>query len=388
VVATLNGPYQRPPLDRTARRKGNGMAPSEAGFDHRMPGLDALRGIAALGVVVVHSLFMFPIGPSIPSWTGSLVLGVPLFFVISAFALSAAYADALLSRAALCRYGLRRLFRIVPLFYFFLVVWLGYFAYLGSSSRPPAEVLANLTFTFSLVPAMQVSIVPAGWSIGIEMLFYAIFPLLLLNRGITAAVCYLAVSVLLAWSYNSGAGVAVSPYHFWTHPLTNAPYFCFGILIWRLKVALPPHRGLKVARLLLLFAALAGAGMLAFGPAISSAQTQTLPVPLLLILGWGIAFAGLVLSQVLRPELFLVNRATLFLGRISYSLYLSHPFLIYASGLPPLIAGSVAVPALTAPLVVLGVLVLAIPFASALFRAFEMPFIAMGRRLTANGDAS
>jgi peptidoglycan/LPS O-acetylase OafA/YrhL len=153
-------------------------------------------------------------------------------------------------------------------------------------------------------------------------------------------------------------------------------------------VALPPQRGPMLARLLLVLAGLAGSGMLAFGPAVDSAEVQTLPVPVLLILGWGFAFAALVLSQALRPEFFLVNRATLLLGRISYSLYLSHPFLIYASGLPPIIAGSVAVPALTAPLVVLGVLVLAIPLAWALFRAVETPFIAMGRRLTASGDPS
>lgn len=364
------------------------MARRESASDNRMDGLDALRGIAALGVVVVHSLFMFPIGPSVPSWIGLLVLGVPLFFVISAFSMSAAYIGGLHSRAALRRYGLRRLFRIVPLFYVFLIVWLAYFDYLGSPSRPPAEILANMTFTFSLVPAMQVSIVPAGWSIGIEMLFYAIFPLLLLDRGITAAVCYLAVSILLAWNYNSGADVAVSPYHFWTHPLTNAPYFCFGILIRRLMVALPPQRGPMLARLLLVLAGLTGSGMLAFSPAVDSAQAHTLPVPVLLILGWGFAFAALVLSQALRPEFFLVNRATLFLGSISYSLYLSHPFVIYASGLPPIIAGSVTVPALTAPLVVLGILVLAIPLAWVLFRAVETPFIAMGRRLTASGDPS
>jgi peptidoglycan/LPS O-acetylase OafA/YrhL len=178
--------------------------------------------------------------------------------------------------------------------------------------------------------------------------------------------------------------MAVSPYHFWTHPLTNAPYFCCGILIWRLMVALPPQRGPRLARLLLLFAGLAGAGMLAFGPDVA----MNLPVPVLLILGWGFTFSALVLSQALHPEFFLVNRATLFLGSISYSLYLSHPLLIYASGLPPLIAGSVTVPALTAPLVVLVVLVFAIPLAWVLFWAVETPFIAAGRRLTANGDPS
>jgi peptidoglycan/LPS O-acetylase OafA/YrhL len=365
------------------------LARSESASDHRIDGLDALRGIAALGIVVVHSLYMFPLGPSVPSWIGSpLVLGVPLFFVISAFSMSAAYTGGLHGRAALRRYGLRRLFRIVPLFYLFLFVWLAYFYYLGSPLRPSSEILANMTFTFSLVPAMQVSIVPAGWSIGIEMLFYAIFPLLLINRGITAAVCYLIVSVLLAWTYNGGADVAVSPYQFWTHPLTNAPYFCFGILTWRLMVALPPQRGPLLARLLLFFSGLAGSCMLAFGPAVDSVQAQTLPVPVLLFVGWGSVFAALVLSQALRPEFLLVNRATLFLGRISYSLYLSHPLLIYASGLPPLIAGSVTVPALTAPLVVLGMLVFAIPLAWALFRAVETPFIAMGRRLTADRDPS
>ncbi len=354
----------------------------------RIEGLDALRGIAALGVVAVHSVNMFPIGPGVPNWITSLVLGVPLFFVISAFSMSTAYADGLNSRVALRRYWLRRLFRIAPLFYVILFAWLAYFDHLGSHSRPLAEILANLTFTFSLVPSMQISLVPAGWSIGIEMLFYAAFPLLLLNRGIIVATGFLLVSLLLAWNYNSGIEEAVRPYQFWTHPLTNAPYFCFGILLWRVLAALPLQRRPLLARAFLFLAVLTGAGMLAFGPVINSAQTSTLPVPMTLILGWGLAFGALVLSQALHPEALLVNRVTRFLGRISYSLYLSHPLLIYASGLPPLVAGWIGIPALTAPLVILAVATLAIPLAWLLFTIIEAPCIEMGRRITTRAAAS
>jgi peptidoglycan/LPS O-acetylase OafA/YrhL len=264
-----------------------------------------------------------------------------------------------------------------------LFAWLAYFEHLGSPSRSLAEILANLTFTFSIVPSMQTSLVPAGWSIGVEMLFYAAFPLLLLNRGIKVALGFLVVSLLLAWNYNSGVEESVRPNQFWTHPLTNAPYFCFGILLYRVMEALPPQRGPLLARALLLLAVVMGAGMLAFGPVVNIAQTQTLPVPLPLIIGWGLAFGTLVLSQALYPEPFLVNRTTRFLGRISYSLYLSHPLLIYATGLPPLVAAWVGVPVLTAPLVILTVMILAIPLAWVLFKAIEAPFIAMGRRLTA-----
>lgn len=80
--------------------------------------MDALRGIAASGVVIVHAIQICPLGVPFYSWsTVYLVLGVPLFFIISAFSMSIAYRTGIGDVGAARRYGLRRILRIAPLFY-------------------------------------------------------------------------------------------------------------------------------------------------------------------------------------------------------------------------------------------------------------------------------
>jgi peptidoglycan/LPS O-acetylase OafA/YrhL len=352
----------------------------------RIEGLDALRGIAAAGVVAVHAAFMFPLGPNIPSEIGYLVLGVPLFFIVSAFSMSSAYSDGIKSSRAFRNYVIRRFSRIAPLFYALLALWLTYFAYLGSPPKSNPEILANVLFVFSFFPEYQVSIVPAGWSIGVEMVFYLFFPFLLLSPSIRFAAFLLLVSVVTAWAFNTAAAVpAVSDYYYWTHPLTNAPYFCFGILTWRVMNKYHAVMSSLATYGLLALGITLGLIMFVFGPTISSALTSRFPIPIIVVVGWGVAFSVIVLSQAVHPSAVLVNRATQFLGKISYSLYLSHPLLIYSTGLPLWIASKNSIPSLIAPSVISCALVLALPVAWILYRLIEVPFISVGRRLSSDG---
>jgi peptidoglycan/LPS O-acetylase OafA/YrhL len=85
---------------------------------------------------------------------------------------------------------------------------------------------------------------------------------------------------------------------------------------------------------------------------------------------------------MLRPTAIIVNSATNFLGKISYSLYLSHPLLIYASGLTIWAASIAPLPWMVVPVVTLVTAAAAIPLAWFLFTFVEAPFIAIGRRAT------
>lgn len=360
-----------------------------AGQPDRFHGVDALRGIAASLIVVVHSINILPLGPEFRPVGGFdwifryFVMGVPLFFIISAFSMSAAYAEGMAGKGALGRYAIRRLCRIVPLFYVMLAAWLGYYHYLGSPPQDAPTLLANLSFTFSLFPATQTSLVPAGWSIGIEMLFYAVFPLLLLLRGAGAALAMLGASLLASWAWNQPMTGDLPGFYYWTHPVTNAPYFALGLLAWRVLPRLQTGDPARAGRLLLGLGVGSVLLMVAYGPSIDRQQTYVLPVSPVLLVGWGFAFFCIVLSQVIRPTAVLVNPVTLFLGRISYSLYLAHPLVIYSTGITVWIATHIAPEWLALALILAAVFAIAIPVAWLLYTLIEAPFIALGRRLTA-----
>jgi peptidoglycan/LPS O-acetylase OafA/YrhL len=145
----------------------------------RFPGLDALRAIAALGVLVSHAAYTS--GATAHAWYGSLmaqgVSGVTVFFVLSGFLLYrpflAADADGL-RPIALRDYARRRLRRIVPAYWLALTVialwlhldevfsgdWWRYYGFL--------QVYAPRTSIHGLA---------AAWTLCVEVSFYALLPL-------------------------------------------------------------------------------------------------------------------------------------------------------------------------------------------------------------------
>ncbi|HEX3060186.1 MAG TPA: acyltransferase family protein, partial [Usitatibacter sp.] len=161
-------------------------------MQHRLEGLHGIRGLAAATVAFFHLTVIGGLAP--PSLVAPVVahfyLAVHVFFVLSAFAL--AY-SATQSPTGYGEYLVKRFFRIAPLFYV-LVAWAIY-----RGGRPDwATLAANLTFTFNLVPGMHLSLVWAGWSVGVEMLFYLVFPFLLVSLGrISWAFAAFAAAVIL-----------------------------------------------------------------------------------------------------------------------------------------------------------------------------------------------
>jgi peptidoglycan/LPS O-acetylase OafA/YrhL len=148
--------------------------------------IDSIRGIAILLVILVHT------GRSViglDSYLEYLVLygqmGVQLFFIASAFTLCLSTQSRVEEKNFLFNFYTRRFFRIAPAY--FLIGILGYFIlrtlmlYLKTGIWVVPEiytipnVLSNLFFYHGL-NVYGNNLVPGGWSIGTEMLFYLIFP--------------------------------------------------------------------------------------------------------------------------------------------------------------------------------------------------------------------
>jgi peptidoglycan/LPS O-acetylase OafA/YrhL len=76
----------------------------------RLNGIESIRGYAACFVIILHSTAIFP--APVPQWflefRSFLTLGVPLFFVVSAFSLAYGYEEKLDSPQQIKAYFLRR----------------------------------------------------------------------------------------------------------------------------------------------------------------------------------------------------------------------------------------------------------------------------------------
>jgi peptidoglycan/LPS O-acetylase OafA/YrhL len=138
--------------------------------------LDGLRAIAALCVFATHATYL-NLMPSFLNFRGAGRAGVVLFFFLSAFLISGPFfsdSRKALTWQAWTTYGLRRLFRIVPLY--FLVLLALFCAHIepfdGSSLSDNARLL-GLHLTFEKGSSVF-------WTIIVEMRFYVVLPFLLI----------------------------------------------------------------------------------------------------------------------------------------------------------------------------------------------------------------
>jgi len=179
----------------------------------RIAALDAGRSIAIIGVVAVHLSFQFPNLPKSVAMIARMgQYGVQLFFVISAITilmtLEAERERFSGSGHITLRFYIKRFFRIAPLYYtaiaiYGLISWgvlrSGYENAWVLGTHSSADILLNVLFLHALSPSAINNVVPGGWSIGVEMLFYLLAPLIFfftLNRVrlVFASVVVLVVS--------------------------------------------------------------------------------------------------------------------------------------------------------------------------------------------------
>jgi peptidoglycan/LPS O-acetylase OafA/YrhL len=265
----------------------------------------------------------------VPVWAAALVrtggMGVTLFFVVSAFSLCYTMPMHERERRPLLSFYVRRFFRIAPLFYVLLAFTLLRDSLAFGVTHAPATITENLLFLFNLTPGRQVGIVWASWTIGAEMIFYLFFPLFYLwAKDIYRAVAFFLVAVVVAAIFKfflAHFSVAVDDFFTWS-VVRHLPIFALGLAAFRLHERVghreEGRRGvgvLLIATSLFLFSALIQGKLDVF---FADSYYWQAPV-----------FVALLLGISACPLRLLVNATTRFLGKVSYSLYLIHPSLIY-----------------------------------------------------------
>lgn len=231
--------------------RGN-EAPSTSAAPLNLDFIDALKAIAILLVIFLHT-YQF-----VPGISGIAIdiaetgrLGVQLFFILSAFTLCRSMERRHEDDDHMPFY-IRRAFRIAPLYWVGILVYAtGTFIFdpaRFAEFYQPIPIALNFLLLHGLWPDGNNTIVPGGWSIGTEVVFYAIFPFLFQWITTSARAFIVAGSVFLLHMIGRGVWASLSKepalipldtfdYFFL---LNQIPVFLTGIGIYHLVQSSPP----------------------------------------------------------------------------------------------------------------------------------------------------
>src|SRR5215217_6252583 len=172
--------------------------------NQRLDFIDSLRGIAIIGVIITHTSSICKLSGLSRDFANIGQYGVQLFFVVSAFTIFFSLSNSDGRKFQIRDFFIKRLFRIIP------VYWLGIILYTiiyGVNSRgwrdapelwhfPVHALLLNV-----LWPTTSSSVVPGGWSISCEVLFYLSVPLLYTHFKSQRRILLFVTATVIVWPF-------------------------------------------------------------------------------------------------------------------------------------------------------------------------------------------
>ncbi len=324
---------------------------------------DGVRGVGAIFVFVTHLCLLADPLPdnnlASYGWAapilGHIDLGLSAFFVLSGYLIARPFARAYVAgrpRPRLRSYARNRVLRVVPVFYLVTALALlrfGLDGTLASGPGAPAErstlwqVLGQFAFVQGQTGGPAAVPVGPAWSIGAEVGFYVVIPLAAYGAYLAAtrlrgalARAALGLGLVAVVTYASIALRAYDKYLFaWlTSPPAIMYVFMPGVALGIAEPIVAAHlRDRARLATALAWGAFALALLCAVLYAASDYDPRQTPIhhalgvrALLAALSTGLLLAGLVVLQLgtgRAPRLF-ANRAMLWLGARSYSIYLIH----------------------------------------------------------------
>jgi len=338
------------------RSKGDGAVQdadlgAPPGPGDRNPGLDGVRGLAILLVLLRHSVVFAGVQPvsamdglftaaSKASW-----VGVDLFFVLSGFLITGILFDTRANQHYFRMFYMRRVLRIVPVYFLFLALYFTIGPMLLPASQEPDLSWHGLAWAASYLSNIATSVSGWGvlphplrhvWSLAIEEQFYLVWPLLIWKPSRRGLLALSLIMMVASWGVRAtvlAAGNPVAGYVL--TPARLGPLALGGFV----AIAM---RDVSDRRALARVAPMVVAGMSAVVVGILYVRRDLSYLdPVTQLVGFdalALLFAGLIVMVLTaRPSSVLTrvfgSRLLRSLGRYSYAMYLFHqPLIIGLAG--------------------------------------------------------
>ena len=340
------------------------------------------RGFAALLVVMFHYSFMY-IGKIEPFNTAFLNggFGVDLFFLISGFIIS--YVTE--RNGSVGNFFLKRFFRIYPLFLFILIV--SSIFLVRYNVHPIWSMVKSGLFILQdynkPAPEFDFNFIGPAWTLSYEIWFYFIFGLAMMinhkHRVLIASAILLAQVFLLqltftgSMSLNSSYVAAIGDSSYADHALkffSTSLHLEFLLGMWLCEafkrdwLKLNPAKAYPAILVLITFSGWLYFSHIVYGSGLTKFYLIALPL-----------FMAIIIYEA-NGNIF-NSRILTFLGDMSFSIYITHFFIMYlllehppfywdhASNLTKLVTSTIA----------------AVALAYILHKLVELPFIRLGKKL-------
>lgn len=289
------------------------------------------RACAATSVVIVHTLHeaqkLDNISPSL-TWLFKYVpfgSGVDVFFAISGFFMYYISKDKLSEKTYPLKFFENRFIRIAPIYWFYTTVMVMILIALPSQFDTATLNYAQIIRSYIFLPGLSAAngdpILALGWTLNLEMFFYAVFAIFILLFRSRAPIFTALFLIVFALSH----GLFIDTIYileFWSKPiiLNFAVGMGLAALYSRGARLTRPMGIVAITASILLFLGLTHINLDAWG------DYRDIP--------FGVAACLFVAGMGLVPDAPRqgpLGRSAVLVGDASYTLYLSHPFILTAT---------------------------------------------------------
>lgn len=286
----------------------------------RLNSLDYLRGTSALLIVLYHfNSWTFNVHNSEGFLTRFGLYGVSLFYMLSGMTLFMIYEKKLFIKESLKDFFLKRAFRILPL------LWLVTFITIifAKANFSFYQIFLNFTGLFSLLDH-DGYIAGGAWSIGNEICFYLLFPLIIYifrrNKFWYFILLVLTIHVYFGFFLLDKSIPLSQQWEVYINPLNHLFFFVSGILVFNL------NRYIRLNGNLAIFLSVIFILLFVFYPVEGDSINLVYGYNKIIFTFFSI---GITWSVLAWPELKIefIAASLKWLGDISYSVYLLHPIM-------------------------------------------------------------